>query len=299
MLNRRTFVNGIVALPLLPFSTYALPLGEAELTTVSDGSLILPGSSIFGPMPHQELAEFLNAKGIASESVTRECNLALYRDGTNTVLFDVGSGPDFAPSAGFLFESLDAAGVDPESVTHVVFTHAHPDHIWGLIDEFDEPVFSEASYLMGRIEWNYWWDPGTVETIGESRASFAVGARRRMEFIEDRVELFEDGEEILPGIAAVASHGHTPGHMSFEVRSGGDAALIVGDAIANHHVAFERPQWPSGLDQDAKTAVSSRLQLLDRLTADRMALVGFHLPSGGIGRAERTSDGYRFIPKGA
>lgn len=293
MIDRRLFLGAIAA---MPFTTArATAIGDATLTTVSDGNLVLPGDFYFDRMPAKDLAPILAANGINRDQVTSECNLALYQDGTNTVLFDVGSGPDFVPSAGTLMDSLDAAGIGVEEVTHVVFTHAHPDHIWGLIDDFDELVFTEATYLMGRAEWNYWWDPETVQAIGEERAAFAVGAKRRMEYIEDAVTFFDDGDEILPGIAAVASHGHTPGHMSFELRSGGDAALIGGDAIGNAHVAFARPDWISGADQDPDMAAASRKRLLDRLTADRMTLVGFHLPGGGIGRAEKVADGYRFI----
>lgn len=176
-----------------------------------------------------------------------------------------------------------------------MFTHAHPDHIWGLLDDFGDPQFPEATYMMGRAEWDYWWDPETVDRIGEARQVFAVGAKRRMEVIEDTVEFFEDGTEILPGIAAVASFGHTPGHMSFEIRNGGDAAMVVGDAIGNHHVAFARPDWPSGSDQDPQAAIKTRLRLLDRLASERMQMIGFHLPGGGMGRVERAADAYRFV----
>ena len=298
MLDRREFLAGAAAAMAAP-SVSAKALGSATLTTVSDGSLILPGDFIFGPMPAEELAAVLKEYALDPSQLTPECNLALYQDGTNTVLFDVGSGPDFMPSAGTLLDNLDAAGIAVEDVTHVVFTHAHPDHIWGLIDDFDEPVFYEAQYLMGRAEWDYWWNPETVNTIGDARAAFAVGAKRRMEFIEDAVTFFDDGEEILPGIQAVSSPGHTPGHMSFEVRSGNDGALVVGDAIGNHHVAFARPEWPSGSDQDADTAIGSRKMLLDKVTNEDLTLVGFHLPEGGIGRAEKSETGYRFVGEDA
>lgn len=271
-------------------------LGSATLTTVSDGHLTLPGDFILGPMPQDELKPILAEFGIDPKVLTPECNVTLFRDGERTVLFDVGAGPDFQPSAGRLAENLDAAGVAFEDVTHVVFTHAHPDHIWGLLDEFDEPLFPEATYMMGRAEWDYWWNPETVNTIGEARAAFAVGARRRMEVIEETVVRFDAGEEILPGIAAVGSFGHTPGHMAFEVRSGNESALIVGDAIGNHHVAFARPDWPSGSDQDMETAIKARLMLLDRLAGEQMPVIGFHLPGGGIGRVERVADrSYRFV----
>ncbi len=300
-LTRRTLLTHSAAAAALTtmcpqLVTANIAIGTATLTTVSDGNLTLPGGFIFDQMPQDALAEILQDYGLDRNQVTPECNLALYRDGTNTVLFDVGSGPDFMPTAGTVLDSLDALDLTPDDVTHVLFTHAHPDHIWGLLDDFDEPAFANATYMMGRAEWDYWWNPETVNTIGDARAAFAVGARRRMETIEDAVVLFDDGAELLPGIAAVASPGHTPGHMAFEVRNGTNAALIGGDAIGNHHVAFRKPTWHSGSDQDAEMAAQTRVQLFDRLIQDDMALVGFHLPDGGMGRVERDQDSYRFVP---
>ncbi|MEL6169729.1 MAG: MBL fold metallo-hydrolase [Pseudomonadota bacterium] len=302
MLSRRSLLTAGSAATLVSLAPRRIlakrALGAASLTTLSDGYLTLPGDFIFGEMPQDSLATVLAEFGQDRDQLTPECNLALYQDGTHTVLFDVGSGPDFMPTAGAIADSLDAAGLGPEDVTHVVFTHAHPDHIWGLLDDFDDLLFPEAAYFMGRDEWDYWWDPDTVNTIGDARAAFAVGAKRRMEVIEETVTRFEDGDEILPGIAAVASHGHTPGHMSFEVRNGGDAVLILGDAIGNHHVAFRKPGWRSGSDQDADRAVATRLALFDRIRADDLAVVGFHLPEGGFGQVDTLGDGYVFAPEG-
>ena len=299
-MKRRSFLAGIGAMGTWSLASPTIAnvtLGSATLTTVSDGNLVLPVDFLFDPATAAEVSGILADYGVAGEQLKPECNLALYRDGTNTVLFDAGSGADFMPSAGKLVESLEAIDLAPEDITHVVFTHAHPDHIWGVLDDFDDPLFYEATYLMGRAEWDYWWNPATVDEIGDARAAFAVGAKRRMEAIEDVTEFFDAGDEVLPGIAAVASHGHTPGHMSFEVRQGSEAALIVGDAIGNHHVAFERPELPSGSDQDADTAIKSRLQLLDREAKEQMRIVGFHLLAGGIGHAEPNGDNYRFIPE--
>ena len=298
-LTRRKLLKTAAAVPLAGALSQPLlaeiTLGNASLTTVSDGNLVLPMGFLFDTMPADELAPVRAEFGLDGDTLTPECNLALYRDGTNTVLFDVGSGPDFMPSARMLVDSLDAAGVAIEDVTHVLFTHAHPDHIWGLLDDFDEPLFPDATYMMGRAEWDYWWNPNTVSEIGEDRAAFAVGAKRRMEVIEDSVELFDDGAEVLPGISALASYGHTPGHMSFEVSAGSTSALVVGDAIGNHHVAFARPDWHSGADHDPAKAAPERRRLLDRLAGSDTALVGFHLPGGGIGRVEKDNDAYRFV----
>jgi glyoxylase-like metal-dependent hydrolase (beta-lactamase superfamily II) len=125
----------------------------------------------------------------------------------------------------------------------------------------------------------------------------AVGAKRRLEAIEDKINFFNDGEEILPGVAARASFGHTPGHMAFEIRSGSTATMVVGDSIGNHHIALARPQWVSGSDQDGDLGAATRVSLLDQLASEKMSLIGFHINQGGIGFVEKTDDGYIFIPE--
>ncbi len=166
-ITRRRLIQTAAAVPMagsIPGPSLAqVTLGSASLTTVSDGHLVLPGSFIFGPMPQDELQVVLESFDLSADQLEPECNLALYRDGTNTVLFDIGSGPDFMPTAGTLLDNLDAAGVAPEEVTHVIFTHAHPDHIWGALDLFDEIPLPNAAFLMGRTEWDYWWNPETIE----------------------------------------------------------------------------------------------------------------------------------------
>jgi len=270
-------------------------IGDALIDVVSDGSLTLPGNFIFGPMPQDELAPLLAKYNQPIDQLTPPCNVTLLRSEGRTVLFDVGSGPDFAPNSGILLDSLDALGIAPEDVTDIVFTHAHPDHLWGLLDDFDDPLFPEASYMIGKKEWDYWMDPNTVDTIGDARVPFAVGAQRRLETIEDNISFFTDGQEILPGVAARQSFGHTPGHMAFEVNSGSESVMIVGDSIGNHHIAFERPDWPSGSDQDQDVAAQTRIGLLDQLAHSKMQVIGYHLSGNGLGRVEKTGSGYRFL----
>jgi glyoxylase-like metal-dependent hydrolase (beta-lactamase superfamily II) len=149
--------------------------------------------------------------------------------------------------------------------------------------------------MIGQAEWEYWTDPATVDSIGEARASFAVGAARRLEAIADRLETFTGGQEVLPGIRAHDTPGHTPGHMAFEIRQGNAAAMVVGDAIGNGHLALAHPDWASGADQDAEQGIATRLRLLDRLAGEGMPMVGFHLPGGGLGRVERAGGAYRFV----
>ena len=272
----------------------SVTMGGMQIEMLSDGNLVLPRDFILGPMP-EGAAEILARYGIDGEALTPPCNITLLRHEDRVILFDVGSGADFQPSAGMLPETLDSLGLAPEDITHLVITHGHPDHIWGLLDDFDEPFLPEAQILMGRAEFDYWRDPNTLSTIGQARQSFAAGAERRLSAVADLVTFFEDGEEILPGVAARSTPGHTPGHMSFELRDGTESLMVIGDAIGNHHVGFERPEWESGSDQDPTLGAATRVALLDQLAGSQMMLAGFHLP-GGLGRAERSGDGYRFVP---
>jgi glyoxylase-like metal-dependent hydrolase (beta-lactamase superfamily II) len=300
MLTRRhvlTSAAAALALPFAPRRLWAattLSLGTMQIDSLSDGNLMLPGDFILGGMPQDEMAAIMAKYNLPTDTLTPLCNVTLLRDGTNTVLFDVGAGPHFQPTAGKLANALDALGVTAEDITHVVFTHGHPDHLWGLLDDFDEPVFMNARHMIGQAEFDYWMDPATVDSIGEARTTFAVGAQRRLEIMAEQLEMVTDGAEILPGIAARLTPGHTPGHMAYEVREGSNALMVVGDALGNHHVAFERPDWASGSDQDGALAAQTRVALLDQIATDQIALIGYHLPGGGIGRAERSGDTYRF-----
>ena len=277
----------------------ALTLGTADLITVSDGSLVLPLSLPAG-VPADELAALTQRFGLTDGEVDpRTLNVSLWRSGGRTVLIDAGSGSQFLPTAGELYDNLDAAGVALDEVTDVVFTHGHPDHLWGILDDFDEIAFPEAALHIGGTEADFWMDPATVDALPEALKIFAVGAARRLEAIADRVQTYTDGDEVVPGLTAVATPGHTPGHMSLRAESGGDSVMILGDAVVNDHLNFARPAWPSGSDHDPETAAATRVRLLGEMADTGMTVIGYHLPGDGIGRVEADGDGFRFVPEGA
>lgn len=302
-LKRREVLAALGAGLMVPVPSWAgtdlratkVSIGEMRVQTLSDGNLSLPRSMLFSGLDPSAVERILQAHGIPDGPIQPPINVTLLRHEDRVVLFDAGAGPGFQASAGQLLGALETVGIAPEDVTHVVFTHCHPDHLWGVLDDFDDPVFPNAEFLMGQVEWDYWFAPDLAATISSDRASMAVGARRRMEVIEDRVRLFRDGDEILPGIAAHATFGHTPGHMSFEVRDGGESLVIIGDAIGNNHVSFAQPEWPMGTDQDPQTAGQTRLRMLDMMAHEKKWLIGYHFVNGGLGYVERSENGYRFV----
>ena len=304
-MNRRTLMKLSAAagsaafLPNLIGSVQAKQVAKSdgvEIQTISDGTLMLPPSFALPDVPDEELEKVLGELPVKDTLVERPLNLTLLRTGERLVLFDVGSGPNFMPSAGKLGENLDAAGISPEEVTDLVFTHGHPDHLWGVLDDFDEVWFPEAQLHFPRIEFDYWMDSATVDAMPEERKVFAVGAKNRLEAIADQVRLFEGSAEVVPMVEAMQTHGHTPGHTSFVIHGTGDPVMVVGDALISDILSFQRPEWPAGGDHDKELAAETRLGLLDRLAKDKMLIIGYHLTNEGVGRVEKSEGAYRFIP---
>ena len=300
-MNRRKFLKtsalGTLSFAIPSFTLSQIDLGSATISTISDGAITLPGSLSFdNSMPSSELAVILDEFDLSKDELTRECNLTLYESDTKKVLFDAGAGVDFLSGMGTLVDSLEAIDLSTDDITDVVFTHAHPDHIWGVLDDFDDLTFQNANYHIGRIEWEYWFDTETVNKVREDRVAMAVGAKRRLQALEGNINLFDSNDEIIDGIKALLTPGHSPGHMSFEIDKSSHKALVVGDALNNHHVAFRKPEWISaGLDQDPNLAAETRKKLLEKIVFEQLKIVGFHLPNGGIGHVEKIGEGYNFV----
>lgn len=284
-----------LALPLIPrraFAHQAQDLGRWRLDMLSDGHLDLPRGFVFGGVPDALVDRTVARHGLDGDALTSPCNITLLRGGDDVVLVDAGAGPDFMASAGRLPEALEELGLAPDDITHLILTHGHPDHLWGVLDDFDEPAFPRAQVMMGAVEHAYWTDPATAGTIGEDRASFAAGAARRLALLKG-VVLFDDGDDLLPGIRARMTPGHTPGHMSLMI-DGDRPAIVLGDAVGNGHLALDAPDQPAPSDQDPETARDTRLSLLRDIADHGLLVAGFHLPGGGLGTIAADGAGYRF-----
>ncbi|TWI41888.1 MBL fold metallo-hydrolase [Mesorhizobium tianshanense] len=304
--DRRKFLSGVAAALLAaPLSALAtrrssaighISLGDGDLTVVSDGFMQLPVGFSFPGAPQDDLKMLLSDAGLSADTLKNDCNITLLRRGDRLAIFDVGAGSNFVPTTGKLLKNLAETGIEPKDVTDVIFTHAHPDHLWGLVDEFDELVFSNARYQISAGEWDFWSSPKAVEVMPEDRKAFAVGARNRFAAIEDVVSFFKPGDEIFPGVEAVDTQGHTPGHVSFAVHGGTEPVLIVGDAIVNVAISLARPDWPMASDQDPQAGARTRSWLLDRIATEKMRLIAFHFPHPASGLIERKDNTYRFVP---
>ncbi|MCX2721117.1 MBL fold metallo-hydrolase [Roseibium salinum] len=272
----------------------SLAIGDHEITVFSDGHLTLPMNFALPEQSADEIAEVLTPHGLATNALMPDCNVTLLRTGDRLALFDVGSGSNFQSTAGELLSRLEEAGIDPADITDVVLTHGHPDHLWGMLDEFDDPLYPQAVVWVPQAEWDYWRADDTLAGTPDERKSFVVGAQARFAAIEEQVAMIAPGQEVLPGVEAVDTRGHTPGHMSYAIHAGSESVFVIGDAISNAVISFERPDWASGTDQDRDQGIATRKMLLDRLARDQSKIIGYHFPHPGSGRVEKTGSGYRF-----
>jgi len=234
-------------------------VGTIDVTVVSDGALTVPLSFSLPEIPSAEAAAFLSAHGLPAAGGPIATNVSLVASGSELVLVDAGSGANFQPSAGKLAENLEAAGVEPDKITKVVFTHAHADHLWGAIDDFDDSErFPNASYVISAQEWDFWVDPGTPARVPDWLKGMALASARILKRLEGKLERRNAGEGVAAGLTFVDTAGHTPGHMSVMVESGGERLLIGADALSHPAASFARPDWRWGSDYDSDRAVATR-----------------------------------------
>ena len=282
------------ALPAFAAAPASFKHGAFDVTVVSDGHLVLPVSFLAPDAPPAERAELLKAAGQTAEQYNSPTNVTLIRTGGDLILVDMGSGDRFMPSAGKLWDNLKSAGIDKAKITKVIFTHGHPDHLWGAIDELDELVTPDAAFYVGAAEWDFWNGDNAVRGLPADRAGFVTGARRNYAAIKDRVKMFKPGDDIITGLSAVSTPGHTQGHVSLAL-AGGDGLIVGGDVLTHQLISFQHPQWHPTADHVPVQAAETRRKLLDRLATDRSKLIGFHLPYPGVGTVERKDGAYRFV----
>lgn len=304
LLDRRRFLAGAGGLALaatLPaqrlgaFTAATFRQGNFEVTVMSDGHLVLPGNVLAPTAPPELLEPLLKEAGITAERMESPTNVTVVRAGSDLIVFDTGSGSGFQPTAGKLMENLKASGIDPASVTKVAFTHAHPDHAWGTVNEQGELNFPNATYHVPEGEWNFWMDKDIFTKVPKEVHPFAEGAQKHLGAAGDRVTIVKPGDEIVAGLVVVDTAGHTPGHASFELK--GDGGLIlVGDAAPSPIVHLAHPEWPFAYDAIPDLAVANRRKLLERAADEKIKLLGFHWPYPGVGHAERKDSGFRYVP---
>ena len=298
--TRRATLAGVAALPLAAAATptlaashaakAAMPmsrsfkLGEMTVTTLLDGSFPRDNAKgIFGGnVSDDEFARVSAENFIPADVAQFYFTPTVIQSGDTTVLFDTGLGK------GGIAKALGEAGMSTDDIDVVVLTHMHPDHIGGMMTD-GAPTFVNARYVTGSTEYDFWSKMDAGNRVGDLVASNVTPMAEKMSFIADAAE-------VVPGITAMAAFGHTPGHMTYHLESGNRRLILAAD-LANHYVwSFANPDWEVMFDMDKPAATASRRKVLGMLAADRVPMIGYHMPFPAAGFVEARGEGFRFVP---
>lgn len=303
--DRRKFLAGagaLIAAGLLPkdilakTAPHSFKHGEVTVMVLSDGYLTLPTSILAPNAPPEELKAILTAIGITGNTMTPAASPTLIKSGNDLILFDTGSGPGFQDSSGKLKEALASANIEPKAITKVVYTHGHPDHLFGTSADGGALTFPNAAHYVAQGEWDFWTHPDTPKKLPEQMRPMALGAQKHFGATKEKVVMVKPGDEIAAGITVLDTPGHTPGHASFAVPGEGGGLIILGDVFNNPAVYFAHPEWYFAFDADKDQAVATRKAMLDRAATDKVKLIGYHWVYPGVGYAERDGASYKFVP---
>jgi glyoxylase-like metal-dependent hydrolase (beta-lactamase superfamily II) len=228
--------------------------------------------------------------------VVLEQNSPIVNTGDKLILFDTGMGTLklFGPTTGRQQKSMKEAGIKPEDIDAVVFSHAHIDHIGGVVDESGKVLFPNAQYYMAQSDFDFWTDQGKE---GGALKDFIVHARKNLLPIRDRIVFIKDGQEFLPGVQALAAPGHTVGHTIFSVSSGGKSFIFMGDLTHHPILLLEKPRMQFSYDTDPVQAAESRVKMLDMIAANKIPVMSYHFAWPGYGHIAKTAEGFHYYPE--
>ena len=202
--------------------------------------------------------------------------------------------PVFGPTTGRQQKSMAEAGIKPEDIDAVVLSHAHIDHIGGIVDSADKVLFPNAQFYIAQSDFDFWTDEGK---LGGDLKDFVVHARKNLMPVRDRIVFIKDGQEFLPGVQAVAAPGHTVGHTIFMVTSAGKSFCFMGDLTHHPILLLEKPRMEFSYDTDPKQAAATRVKMLDMLAANKIAVMSYHFAWPGYGHVAKAGEGFHYYPE--
>lgn len=280
-------------------SRYAQRVGDIEVLVISDGVLPITASTLATNAEPAALAGWLGDNFLPPEVVDWPLNVVVVRSGDRTILVDAGLGlefPDF-PRAGQTVQRLEAAGVDLASVTDVVLTHMHMDHVGGLLtDGLKARLRPDLRVHAATAEAEFWESPDFSRTVMPQPIPDVL-QRVASQFLDEyrgQLRTFETEYEVAPGVLISRTGGHTPGHSVVRLESRGDKLTFAGDAV--FAPGFDNPEWQNGFEHDPEDSARVRIRLLRELAATGESLVATHLPFPSVCRVAVAGDVFRCVP---
>jgi glyoxylase-like metal-dependent hydrolase (beta-lactamase superfamily II) len=274
---------------------YRIMLGDFEITPLNDGTVDLPMDQLL--KQNADTTRATLGKNFLKVPTETSDNAFLINTGSKLVLVDTGAGTLFGPTLGKLVLNLKAAGYQPEQVDEIYITHMHPDHVGGLSSN-GKPVFANALVRAGKADADFWLSQANLDKAPADKKGTFQGAMASLTpYVQaGKFKAIEKDGELVPGITALATPGHTPGHTIYVVQSRGQKLVLVGDLIHVAAVQMDNPQVTIGFDSDEKTASASRRKQFDAAAKEGELVGGAHLQFPGVGHLVTQGKGYRWVP---
>ena len=325
ILSRRTFLAGAASASALPSfalwnaefaraataaadkqaaSFYRYKVGTTEITVLSDGIARVPVTEAFVlNVKPDEVKAALRANFMEPDVFIGPYNPIVLNTGTKLTLVDMGTGEaNFINSKGVggqLLSNMAAAGIDPKAIDTIIISHYHGDHINGLLKADNSLAFPNAEVLVPALEHKYWTDAGEESRSSTPRiADNFKNVKRVMTNPEvaKRLRTYEWDKEVIPGVLAVGTPGHTPGHTSHIVTSGSSKVYVQADVTHAPFLFARHPGWHAFYDHEPVQAEATRRKVYDMLSAEKMMVQGFHYPFPSVAHVEKTAGGYLEVP---
>jgi glyoxylase-like metal-dependent hydrolase (beta-lactamase superfamily II) len=274
---------------------YRLMLGDFEVTALSDGTIMTPVVQLLNDKPAKTEATL--KRNFLGPTVETSVNAYLINTGSKLVLIDTGAAGLFGPTLGDLLVNLKASGYQPEQVDEIYLTHMHPDHVGGLMAG-TVMAFPNAIVRVDKADEDFWLSEANLNAAPEASKGFFQGAMASLgPYVKaGKVKPFESNSELIPGIRAQPTHGHTPGHSIYIVESKGQKLVVWGDLMHVAAVQFGEPSVTIKFDSDTKAAEAEREKAYADAAKNGYLVAGAHLSFPGLGHLRASGKGYIWLP---
>jgi glyoxylase-like metal-dependent hydrolase (beta-lactamase superfamily II) len=292
------------AAPQDPSLFHRFKVGTFECIAFSDGvgRMNQPPHSMMAPdIDKADIDAALTDRFLPTDRTAMYFNILLIKTPDATILCDTGGGSLMGPGGGKLEGNMAAAGVNPDSITHVFLSHAHLDHLGGLLNPDNTPRFANARLVANRAEHDFWTGPAPdlsgLRMPEDNKKFFSKLAADTFAAFKGKTDLVAPGDRAFEGLEFIDAKGHTPGHTAILIQDGDDSLLNMFDCAHHFVLNVARPDWTVVYDADPTQAVATRRRIFDRIAADRLNVLGYHMPMPGLGNIRRAGNGFEWVQR--